>query len=57
MEITKTWNCPNCQHRNADYIEQTVQPLCGACGEVFDWEEVIDDSEFDALMSDVMEVV
>jgi len=41
MEIAKTWDCPNCQYRNADYIDQTVQPLCEKCEESFDWDEVL----------------
>ena len=34
------WYCPTCRTPNVDIVEETSQPMCSACDEVFLWDEV-----------------
>ena len=43
------WKCPNDGELNLDSYRETACPMCGKCGKVFDWEDVLSDSSMKQL--------
>ena len=37
--ILVAWYCPKCDVRNVDSPTNTAFPMCGNCGEEFDWDD------------------
>jgi hypothetical protein len=44
LDVWITWTCPQCGDQNVDNPSLTAAPVCGDCGQDYDWEEITKES-------------